>query len=185
MFRLFLAIFRLFSNTGDSRYTRFRYPSFRISTVLFQCYEEHQYPVRGQILNPITCVKLSPGLSEYVIQMISLASKNSGARLTSKWRLLYFLVLRVFVTRWDSQECNPPWIRRVNCTLLWNGLLYLPVFNCKLQHTSVVAVKIYISVRLTCLVCLFVCLSDGFFLFLLFKFLAFFFPFFILKFLFS
>jgi hypothetical protein len=29
-------------NTGDSRYTRFRYPRFRITAVLFQYYEEHQ-----------------------------------------------------------------------------------------------------------------------------------------------
>jgi hypothetical protein len=38
------------------------------------------------------------------MQMISLAPKNSGASLTSKWRLLY--VFR-FSTRGDSQERNP------------------------------------------------------------------------------
>jgi hypothetical protein len=56
-------------NTGDSRYTRFNYPCFRISAVLFQCYEEHQYPIRGQILNPITCVESSPRLSENVVRL--------------------------------------------------------------------------------------------------------------------
>jgi hypothetical protein len=46
-------------NTGDSRYTR-----FRISVLLLQCYKkERQYPIRGQILKPITCVEHSPGLS--------------------------------------------------------------------------------------------------------------------------
>jgi hypothetical protein len=77
---------------GDSRYTRFRYPRFRISAVLFQFCEEHQYPIRGQILNPITCVEPSPGLSWNVMQMIGLASNNSGASLTSKWRLLCFQI---------------------------------------------------------------------------------------------
>jgi hypothetical protein len=30
--------------------------------VLFQYYEEHQYPIRGQILKPFTCVERAPGL---------------------------------------------------------------------------------------------------------------------------
>jgi hypothetical protein len=34
-----------FHSTGDSRYTRFHYPRFRISAVLFQYYEEYlSYP---------------------------------------------------------------------------------------------------------------------------------------------
>jgi hypothetical protein len=68
--------------TGDSRYTRFSYPRFHISAVLFQFYEKHAYPIHGQILKPITCVEPYPGLSENVMQMISLASKNSGVSLT-------------------------------------------------------------------------------------------------------
>jgi hypothetical protein len=35
------------TNTGDSRCMRFRYWRFRISTVLFQYHEEHQYRIRG------------------------------------------------------------------------------------------------------------------------------------------
>jgi hypothetical protein len=33
--------------SGESRYTRFRYSPFRISALLFQYYDEHQYPIRG------------------------------------------------------------------------------------------------------------------------------------------
>jgi hypothetical protein len=40
---------------------RFRYPRFRIFVVLFQYYEGHQYSIRDQILEPITCVEPSPG----------------------------------------------------------------------------------------------------------------------------
>jgi hypothetical protein len=36
-----------FHTTGDPRYTRFRYPRFSISAVLFQYHEKHQYPIRG------------------------------------------------------------------------------------------------------------------------------------------
>jgi hypothetical protein len=68
---------------GDSRYTCFRYPRFRISAVLFQYCEEHQYPILGQILKPFTCVESSQRLSWNVMQMISLALKNSGASVTS------------------------------------------------------------------------------------------------------
>jgi hypothetical protein len=64
-------------STDDSRYTR-----FRISAVLFQCHEKHQYPIRGRILKHVTCVEPSPGLSGNVMQVINLASKNSGASLT-------------------------------------------------------------------------------------------------------
>jgi hypothetical protein len=56
-----------------------------MSAVLFQHYEEHQHPIRGQILKPITGVETSLGLSWNVMQTISLASENSGASLTSKW----------------------------------------------------------------------------------------------------
>jgi hypothetical protein len=71
------------------RYMRFRYPRFRISAVLFQFYEKHQYPIRGQILKPPAWDEPSSGLLGNVMQMISLTSKNSGTSLTLKWRLLY------------------------------------------------------------------------------------------------
>jgi hypothetical protein len=44
--------------TGDSHYTRFRCPRFCISAFLFQCYKEHQYPIRGQILKRRTFSRL-------------------------------------------------------------------------------------------------------------------------------
>jgi hypothetical protein len=69
---------------GESRYTWFRCPHFRISVVLFQYHEEHQYPSRGQNLKPITCVDPSPGLSGNVMQMIGLVLMNYEASLTSK-----------------------------------------------------------------------------------------------------
>jgi hypothetical protein len=67
-----------------THYTRFPYPRFRISAVLFQYYDEHQNSIRIQILKLITWVKPCPGLPGNVMQMISLASKNSGTSLTSK-----------------------------------------------------------------------------------------------------
>jgi hypothetical protein len=54
-----------------------------LSAALFQ-YHKHKYPIRGHILKPVTGVEPSPGLSGNVMQMISLASNNSGATLTSK-----------------------------------------------------------------------------------------------------
>jgi hypothetical protein len=94
---------------GDSHYTRFQYPCFRTFAVSFQYHEEHQCPIRGQILKPITCVETSPGLSGNVMQMISLASKNSGASLTSKWLLLYvscFTRFR-FTRRFPGTQLSP------------------------------------------------------------------------------
>jgi hypothetical protein len=74
----------LVHRTRNCRYTR-----CRISTVLYQYREEHQYPIRGKILKPVSCVEPFPGLSGTVMQMISLSSKNSGYSLTSKCWLLY------------------------------------------------------------------------------------------------
>jgi hypothetical protein len=98
--------------------TRFRYPRFRLSAVLFQCHEEHQYPIRGQILKPITCVEHSPDLSGNVMQMISLTSKSSGASLTSKWRLLYISRFPRFQYTRRFAGTQPPCITRVTgiCT---------------------------------------------------------------------
>lgn len=36
---------------------------------LFQYYDEHQYPIRGQVLKPHTCVEPSPGLSRNVMHL--------------------------------------------------------------------------------------------------------------------
>jgi hypothetical protein len=68
-----------------------------------------------QFLKPVTCVEPSPGLSGNVMQMISLASKNSGASLTSKWRLLY--VSRVTRFRYTRRFAGTrhPRITRVAC----------------------------------------------------------------------
>jgi hypothetical protein len=88
-------------------YRRLSLHALSLFTVLFQYHEEHQYPIRGQILNPITCVEPSPGLSGNVMQMIRSASQNSGASLTSKWRCYTFPVSRVFIIRGDSQERDP------------------------------------------------------------------------------
>jgi hypothetical protein len=57
--------------TGDCPYTRFQYPRLSISVILFLCCEEHQYPIRGQILNVI--IEPSPGLSAEVTQMYQLS----------------------------------------------------------------------------------------------------------------
>jgi hypothetical protein len=106
------------SYTVDSRYTLFRYPRFRISAVLFQYYEENQYPIRGKFLKPLTWVEPTRGLSENVMQMISLASKNSGASLTSKWRLLYVSLFTRFRYTRRFVGTQPPCKERVTCTSL-------------------------------------------------------------------
>lgn len=72
-----------------------------LSADLFQCYKEHQYPIRGQILRAITCAEPSPGLSGNVMQVINSASKY-GAKLTSKCQLV-----SIFNNGGDSQEPNP------------------------------------------------------------------------------
>lgn len=60
------------------------------------------YPIRGQILRPVTRFEPSPGLSEYVLR-ISLASKNSGSSWTKKkdycWRIRFYVFSRA-----SSQE---------------------------------------------------------------------------------
>jgi hypothetical protein len=116
-------------NTGDSHYTRFRFPRFRISAVLFQHYEKHQYPIRGQLLKPITCTELPPGLSGNVMQLISLASKNYGASLISKCRLLY--VSRFMSFRYTRRFLGtlPPCITRVTCMFAFDGLFRGSVHN--------------------------------------------------------
>jgi hypothetical protein len=43
--------------TGESRYTRFCYPSFRISAVSFQYHEEHQYLIHGHVRSCRTGIK--------------------------------------------------------------------------------------------------------------------------------
>jgi hypothetical protein len=87
-----------------------------MSAILFQYHEKHQYPIRGQILKPNSCVEPSPGLSENAMQMINLASKNCGASLTSKWRLFcVFHFTRFRYTRRFART-QPPCITRVTRT---------------------------------------------------------------------
>jgi hypothetical protein len=49
------------NGTGESRYTRFLYPCFRVSAVLFQYHEEHQYSIRGHgrscYAGPLSCAR--------------------------------------------------------------------------------------------------------------------------------
>jgi hypothetical protein len=52
-------------NTGDFGYTHFLYLRFHISAVLFRYNQDHEYPIRWQILKPVTCVKTSPDLSGF------------------------------------------------------------------------------------------------------------------------
>jgi hypothetical protein len=94
------------SNAGDSRFMRFHYLHFHTSMVLFQYYEEDQYHIRGQILKLITCVEPSPGLSLNVMQMISLASKNSGASLMATVIPFPFYVFSLYAEiRRNATQC--------------------------------------------------------------------------------
>jgi hypothetical protein len=94
-----------FHTTGDSRYTRFHYPRFRISAVLFQCYEEYlSYPR----LN-FKVYYLRRNFSQLIRESdayVNLGIKEFWHQLNIKMAIM-FPVLRVFVTRGDSQECNP------------------------------------------------------------------------------
>jgi hypothetical protein len=65
--------------TGDSRYTRLRYPPFRVFMVLFRIHEEHQYPIRGYGRR---CRAGSPTCSNYSLRL----SENLC------WGLLYKLL---------------------------------------------------------------------------------------------
>jgi hypothetical protein len=96
-------------------FSHIRYPRFRISAVLFQYHEEHQYSTRGQILKPVACVEPSPGLPGNEMQMISLASKNSGASLTSRWLLLYVSRFTRFRYKRRFAGTQPPRITKVTC----------------------------------------------------------------------
>jgi hypothetical protein len=96
-----------------SVYRRLSLYALSLSTVLFQYYEEHQYPIHGKILKPITCVEPSPGLSGNVIQMISLVSENSGSSLTSRWRLLFLSRFTRFRYTRRFAGTRPPRITRV------------------------------------------------------------------------
>lgn len=76
---------------------------FAFSCVLFQCCEEHHCLAWGQILKPATYIEPSPGLLGNVMQMVSLASKNSVTSLRSKRFLLYVLHFRHF----QDAICRP------------------------------------------------------------------------------
>jgi hypothetical protein len=96
-----------------TRYTRFRYPRFRISAVLFQCQVEHQCSIRGPYFN--ACVKPSFVLSRNVMQMISLVSEKSDASLTAKWRFLYVSRFTHFEYTRRFAGTQPLCITRVTC----------------------------------------------------------------------
>jgi hypothetical protein len=85
----------------------FAYPRFYINII-----------TRNNILSEhITCVKTSPGLSGNVIKIISLASKNSGASVTSKWRLLYVSRFTRFRYTRRHTGIKHPCITKVTCIL--------------------------------------------------------------------
>lgn len=65
-----------------TRHTHIRYPRFCISAVLLQYFDKHQQSNSSQILNSITCIQASSGLSRYVVQMIKLGTKEPVASLT-------------------------------------------------------------------------------------------------------
>jgi hypothetical protein len=116
---------KLVSNQGTNQ-TQIRwlslYAQFVIhvlqSAVLFKNYEEQKYLIRGHILKLVTCIRLSPGLSGKVMQMISRASKNSGAILTSKWRLLYVSHFTRFHYKRRFAGTRPPRITSLLCGIL-------------------------------------------------------------------
>jgi hypothetical protein len=61
----YICICRLkYNNNNDSRKTRFHHPRFRISVVLFQYHEEHQYRIRGHgrscRAGPLSCATPPP-----------------------------------------------------------------------------------------------------------------------------
>jgi hypothetical protein len=98
--------------TSDSNYTRFRYPLFHISAVLFQYHEEHQYPIRGHVRNcragPLSCARSfsdSPHHFDFgdckLRPLMVCHSEDARAYYT-------FSVLRFFDTRGNSHERNPP-----------------------------------------------------------------------------
>jgi hypothetical protein len=101
----------MIKGAGDSRYTSFRYPRFYFN---ISCGTSISY-LRPNFLKPITCVEPSQCLSGNVMQMISLASNNSGASLTSKWRLLYVSRFTRFHYTRRFTGTQPPCTKRVTC----------------------------------------------------------------------
>jgi hypothetical protein len=118
---------------------------FCISAILFQYYEKHQYPICGQILKCITCIKQSPHLSRNVMQMISLASKNSNASLTSKWQLLHTSNFRFFSYMLQFSGTQTPYIishpkKHFSVTLtLHRRVLSAAHHNVKITHHKVLS----------------------------------------------
>jgi hypothetical protein len=100
-----------YRGTGDFRYTRFRYPRFRISAVLFQCHEEHQYPIRGHgrscRADSLSCARSFTD-SPHHFDFGNYKSKPLMLHHSENARAYYtFPILRVFDIRDDSQERNP------------------------------------------------------------------------------
>jgi hypothetical protein len=64
--------------------------SFSIRGFIY-CHMEKKYPLHCQKLKTITCVETSQGLLEYVVQMTSLDSENSGFSLASRRLFTFYL----------------------------------------------------------------------------------------------
>jgi hypothetical protein len=97
--------------TGDSRYTRFCCPCFRLSSVLFQYHEEHQYHIRGHVRScragPLSCARSFTDSPHHFYtgdhklrSLMVYHSENTRTCYT-------FSVLRVFDLRGNSQERSP------------------------------------------------------------------------------
>jgi hypothetical protein len=127
----------VFENTGDCRYTRFRFPRVYISVVLFQYHEEHHYPIRGHgrswRAGPLSCAQfhwLAPlfwlrGLQIKVSHGISLR-KSTGMLYVSRFTLFRKKKKRRFA------GTQPPRIMRVTC--IYNIPFYFHVI-CRLYFT--------------------------------------------------
>jgi hypothetical protein len=106
-------------SAGDSFY------ALSLSTVLFNCHEGHQYLIRGRIIKPVTCVEPFPSSSGNVMQMMILASKNSGSSLTSKWRLLLLSCFMRFHYTRRFAGTQSPCIAKVTFTVISYEIFYL------------------------------------------------------------
>jgi hypothetical protein len=108
---------------GDFRCTLFRYLRFRISAVLFQYHEEHQYPIRGHGRScravPLCCERsftdsphhFNSGDYKFVPLMVY-HSENTRAGMSCISRFTRFRFSRRFA------GSHPPRITRVTFTLI-------------------------------------------------------------------
>lgn len=80
---------------------------------------DRAFAIRGRILKTLTCVELPPDLSVNVMQMISFASDNSGASLTTRW-WLYISHFTCFRYTRRFSETRLTCIIRAICTYYFN-----------------------------------------------------------------